>query len=136
MNAVKGDDCTARSGTIFWISAVLVRTRSRWHITGAIYIYFKVRNKSQSQGPTGTSRQRRLCSLPRPHSCFSKAACCAESVVDTAGHPFPGPKRFCSVTSAVSTRASCDWAELSSGKDTFTDGLFTACPAITSATRC
>ena len=49
------------------------------------------------------------------HSCFSSAACCSDSVVETAGHPCPGPLRFCNVTSAVSTRASCDWRELSSG---------------------
>src|SRR6266436_1162337 len=82
--------------------------------------------------------------LPQPHhgnrmsaySCFSNAACCKVSVVDTAGHPFPDPLRFCSVTSAESTRASCDPTELSSGKDTLTVGLFTAWPARTSARRC
>src|SRR6266852_802801 len=71
-----------------------------------------------------------------PHSCLSNAACCNVSVVETAGHPFPDPLRFCSVTSAVSTRASCDATELSSGKDTLTLGLFTAWPAFTSARRC
>ena len=71
-----------------------------------------------------------------PHCCFCNAACCNVSVVETAGHPFPVPLRFCSVTSAVSMRASCDATELSSGKDTLTVGLFTAWPAVTSARRC
>jgi hypothetical protein len=89
-----------------------------------------------------TQKHRPSCSHPREepcqlsHNCFNSAACCAESIVETAGQPLPGPKRFCSVTSAVSTRASCDCTELSRGKDTFTDGLFTAWPARTSPTRC
>jgi hypothetical protein len=64
------------------------------------------------------------------------AAVCAWNVVDTMGQPFPGPLRFCSVMLAAVSRASCDCFELSVGKVTFTDGLFTAKPAITSATRC
>ena len=54
------------------------------------------------------------------------AAFCAWKVVETMGQPFPGPLRFCSVSLAAFKRASCDAFELSSGKESFTDGLFTA----------
>ena len=63
------------------------------------------------------------------------AFCCASSVVLAAGHPFPGPFRFCSVSSEAWMRASCDSVESSSGKVTATEGLLTAFPAATLALR-
>jgi hypothetical protein len=54
------------------------------------------------------------------------AATCAWKVVETMGQPCPGPFRFCSVSLAALKRASCDAFELSSGKESFTDGLCTA----------
>ena len=63
------------------------------------------------------------------------AFCCASTVVLAAGHPFPGPFRFCSVTSEAWMRASCDSVESSSGKVTATEGLLTAFPAATLALR-
>ena len=54
------------------------------------------------------------------------AATCAWKVVETIGQPFPGPFRFCSVSLAALKRESNDAVELSSGKLTFTLGLFTA----------
>jgi hypothetical protein len=86
--------------------------------------------------PRRTSTFIRVCSpFLCLHSYCSNAARCAESVVDAAGHPSPGPLRFCSVTIAASTRASCEATELSSGKDTANDGLFTAWPAFAFARR-
>lgn len=54
-------------------------------------------------------------------------------VVDAAGHPTPGPWRFCSVTSAALIRANCDALESSTGNETATVGLLTAWPAATLA---
>ena len=36
------------------------------------------------------------------------ASACALKVVDAAGHPTPGPRRFCRVTVAAFRRASCE----------------------------
>ena len=58
-----------------------------------------------------------------------KAFCWACNVVLTAGHPLPGPFRFCSVISAAFIRALWLAFELSVGNPTLTDGLFTAIPA-------
>lgn len=51
---------------------------------------------------------------------------CAVNVVEAAGHPTPGPLKFCKVTTAALRRASLDALELSVGKDTWMVGLLTA----------
>jgi len=61
------------------------------------------------------------------------AAVWALKVVDAAGHPTPGPRRFCRVTVAALRRASLDALESSSGKLTWMVGLLTAWPAATLA---
>ena len=66
---------------------------------------------------------------------FWIASRCATKVVDVAGQPMPGPFKFCSVTMAASMRVSCEVLELSVGKETATEGLFTTFPAATLASR-
>jgi hypothetical protein len=61
------------------------------------------------------------------------AFCWARNVVEAAGHPTPGPRRFCKVTIAVCIRASFEALELSVGKETDMPGLFTTLPAATFA---
>ena len=61
---------------------------------------------------------------------------CWSKVVETEGHPCPGPRRFCIVTIAVWMRANLDACELSVGNDTVTAGLLTAWPAATLAFNC
>jgi len=63
------------------------------------------------------------------------AACWARNVVAAAGHPTPGPRRFCRVIRAVCIRANWDALEPSVGKDTEIPGLLTARPAFTLALR-
>jgi len=59
----------------------------------------------------------------------AKALCLANNVVLTAGHPLPGPFKFCKVINAAVMRALWLCIELSVGNATLTDGLFTAIPA-------
>jgi hypothetical protein len=63
----------------------------------------------------------------------SIACLCATKVVDAAGHPTPGPLRFCRVTIAVLMR--CNWSspELPVGNVTGMEGLLTTLPARTLA---
>jgi hypothetical protein len=49
---------------------------------------------------------------------ISIAFCCAPNVVETMGHPFPGPFKFCKVTEAAFNLADRECVELSVGKDT------------------
>ena len=63
------------------------------------------------------------------------AACWARRVVDTAGQPWPGPWRFCSVMREAMIRAFFEALELSVGNVTAIGGLLTACPAATLAFR-
>ena len=65
----------------------------------------------------------------------AKAFCLANNVVLTAGHPFPGPFKFCRVINAAFIRVLWLWFELSVGNVILTEGLFTAIPAWTSLTR-
>ena len=57
------------------------------------------------------------------------ACCCIGKVVETTGHPFPGPPRFWRVIEAAVSLA--DWSALESpvGKVTETAGFFRAFPA-------
>jgi hypothetical protein len=66
---------------------------------------------------------------------FWIASRCATKVVEAAGQPMPGPFKLCSVTMAVSMRVSCEVLELSIGKETATEGLFTTRPAATLVSR-
>ena len=61
----------------------------------------------------------------------AKAFCFANNVVLTAGHPFPGPFKFCNVINAALILVLWLWFELSVGYETLTEGLFTAIPAWT-----
>ena len=65
----------------------------------------------------------------------AKTFCLANNVVLTAGHPFPGPFKFCRVINAAFIRVLWLWFELSVGNVTLTEGLFTAIPAWTFLTR-
>jgi hypothetical protein len=62
-----------------------------------------------------------------------RALSCAEKVVDDAGHPTPGPNKFCRDEMAVWIRAICEPVELSVGNGAGTPGLWTSCPAATLA---
>ena len=57
------------------------------------------------------------------------AFCCKERVVETAGHPFPGPFKFWRVMVAAVILADLSALESPVGKDTETVGLLTAFPA-------
>ena len=57
------------------------------------------------------------------------AFCCNGKVVETTGHPFPGPFKFWSVMDAAVSRADLSALELPVGKDTDTLGLLRAFPA-------
>ena len=54
-----------------------------------------------------------------------------ESVVDAAGHPTPGPWRFCNVIMLATIRAALEVFELSVGNEKGTAVLLTALPAAT-----
>lgn len=59
----------------------------------------------------------------------SIAFCCNGKVVETTGHPFPGPFKFCRVIEAAVSLADLSALESPVGKDTETLGLFRAFPA-------
>ena len=63
-----------------------------------------------------------------------KALCLANNVVLAAGHPFPGPFKFCKAINAAVIRPLSPCFESSVGNPTLTEGLFTANPAWTSLT--
>ena len=61
-----------------------------------------------------------------PYGHAPKAFCLATNVVLAAGHPFPGPFKFCKVINAAVIRVLWLWFELSVWNETFTEGLVTA----------
>jgi len=65
------------------------------------------------------------------HAHVAKALCLANNVVLAAGHPFPGPFKFCKVINAAVIRALWLSFESSVGNPTSTEGLFRAFPAWT-----
>ena len=71
----------------------------------------------------GTLRLFTRTSSETPIAQLCRAFCCNPRVVETTGHPFPGPFKFCSVTIAASTRAAWSCFELPTGKVTLTLGL-------------
>jgi len=64
------------------------------------------------------------------------AFCCNGNVVETTGHPFPGPFKFCRVTEAALSLADLSPLESPVGKDTDTVGFLSAFPAWTLAINC
>ena len=54
---------------------------------------------------------------------LASACCCATNVVEDAGHPTPGPLRFCSVISDASMRAEAEVLSVPVGNVTATVGL-------------
>jgi len=63
------------------------------------------------------------------------AFCWARYVVEAAGHPTPGPSRFCKVTNDAWILASLSSFEEPVGKETLIPRLLTAWPALTFAFR-
>ena len=59
----------------------------------------------------------------------SIAFCCKGKVVETTGHPFPGPFKFWSVMAAAFSLADLSALESPVGKDKVTVGLLRAFPA-------
>ena len=59
----------------------------------------------------------------------SIAFCCNGNVVETTGHPFPGPFRFWRVMEAAVSLADLSALESPVGNDTDTVGLLRAFPA-------
>lgn len=58
---------------------------------------------------------------------------CAAKVVETMGHPTPGPSKFCNVTAAALSLANLESLESSVGKASLTVGLVNTWPAATLA---
>lgn len=68
-----------------------------------------------------------------------QATTLTENVVDAAGHPTPGPWRFCKVIMAAWTRAilvGVDWSAASLENVRATPGLLIACPAAALSLNC
>ena len=106
-------------------------------VRDSVFLFLKVEIKISPVGFTpewkprsGASREISA-ALARFAGAAFTAACWARRVVDTAGQPWPGPWRFCSVIRAAVMRALFEALELSVGNVTAIGGLLTACPAAT-----